>query len=82
MIKRIVEVSRAGTHLSITLGQLVVSQNREAWAGSVRGYRRAFGVAYGGVLYSCGIYGIAEIWGGDYFVRWALSAGGDDAASG
>jgi CRISPR-associated protein Cas1 len=30
MIKRIVEVSRAGTHLSITLGQLVVSQNREA----------------------------------------------------
>jgi len=29
MIKRIVEVSRAGTHLSITLGQLVVRQNRE-----------------------------------------------------
>lgn len=29
MIKRIVEVSRAGTHLSITLGQLVVRQNKE-----------------------------------------------------
>jgi CRISP-associated protein Cas1 len=29
MIKRIVEVSRAGTHLSITLGQLIVRQNKE-----------------------------------------------------
>jgi len=29
MIKRIVEVSRAGTHLSMTLGQLVVRQNKE-----------------------------------------------------
>jgi CRISPR-associated protein Cas1 len=29
MLKRIVEVSRAGTHLSIALGQLIVRQNKE-----------------------------------------------------
>jgi CRISPR-associated protein Cas1 len=29
MIKRIVEVSRAGTHLSITLGQLIVKQDKQ-----------------------------------------------------